>query len=285
MRLRSVLGLLAYAGISQGMTCHPPIIPVAAYMPVVPMMRPTGSVTVSGVGGGGLGVIGPRFEERDSLSTTTFGGAGRVELHALDGVSFALSGGAVGPLGINGGTAPFRGAAHGVFEARFRVRERHSAFINAGGGAQMWVQDGQYAACGSLPCPTDNTPSATVLSPIVSLNGGFGATWIQGTSVDWYSNFSLGFTYGTAFVVSGPVSAPTVRAVPDFSASLLVSTGLRITIVRDARSRVRWSLLLDLAALGRTEPLAAGIFTIGTSVDFDQAMPRPQPGVQRLERE
>lgn len=285
MRLRSVFGVFAFAGSSQGMTCHPPIVPVAAYMPVAPMMRPTGSVTVSGVGGGGMGVIGPRFEERATLPATTFGGAGRVELHALDGVSYALSGGAVRLVGFDGGTAPFRGAAHGVFEARFRVRERHSAFINVGGGAQMWVQDGEYVACASLPCPTNNTPSATVLSPIASLNGGFGVTWVRVASADWYSNFSAGFTYGTAFIVSGPVSAPTVRAVPDFSASLLVSMGLRATLLRDARSRVRWSLLLDLAALGRTEPLAAGIFTIGTSVDFDQAMPRPQPGVQRLERE
>ncbi|MFO0560971.1 MAG: hypothetical protein U0269_23330 [Polyangiales bacterium] len=273
------------AGISQGATCHPPIVPVAAYMPVAPAMRPAGSVTVSGVGGGALGVMGPRFEERSSLASMLFGGAGRVELHALDGVSFALSGGAVAPLGQTAGAAPFVGAAHGVFEARFRVLERHSAFVNAGGGAQMWVQNGSYVSCSTPPCPTDSTPSATVLSPIVSLNAGFGATWIQRASVDWYSNFSLGLTYGTAFIVSPPVSAPTVRTAHDVSASLLVSTGLRITLLRDARSRVRWSMLLDLAALGRTEPLAAGILTIGTSLDFDQAMPGPQPTVRRLERE
>lgn len=285
MRVRSVLVVSGLAGISQGATCHPPIVPVAAYMPVAPAMRPAGSVTVSGVGGGALGVMGPRFEERSSLASMLFGGAGRVELHALDGVSFALSGGAVAPLGQTAGAAPFVGAAHGVFEARFRVLERHSAFVNAGGGAQMWVQNGSYVSCSTPPCPTDSTPSATVLSPIVSLNAGFGATWIQRASVDWYSNFSLGLTYGTAFIVSPPVSAPTVRAAHDVSASLLVSTGLRVTLLRDARSRVRWSMLLDLAALGRTEPLAAGILTIGTSLDFDQAMPAPQPTVRRLERE
>lgn len=285
MRVRSVLVVSGLAVISQGATCHPPIVPVAAYMPVAPAMRPAGSVTVSGVGGGALGVMGPRFEERSSLASMLFGGAGRVELHALDGVSFALSGGAVAPLGQTAGAAPFVGAAHGVFEARFRVLERHSAFVNAGGGAQMWVQNGSYVSCSTPPCPTDSTPSATVLSPIVSLNAGFGATWIQRASVDWYSNFSLGLTYGTAFIVSPPVSAPTVRTAHDVSASLLVSTGLRVTLLRDARSRVRWSMLLDLAALGRTEPLAAGILTIGTSLDFDQAMPGPQPTVRRLERE
>lgn len=285
MRVRSVMVVSGLAGISQGATCHPPVVPVAAYMPVAPAMRPAGSVTVSGVGGGALGVIGPRFEERSSLAAMLFGGAGRVELHALDGVSFAFSGGAVAPLGQYSDAPPFLGAAHGVFEARFRVRERHSAFVNAGGGAQMWVQNGQYLSCTTPPCPTDSTASATVLSPIVSLNGGFGATWIQRASVDWYSNFSAGFSYGTAFIVSPPASAPTVRAVPDFSASLLVSTGLRITLLRDDRSRVRWSMLLDLAALGRTEPLAAGILTIGTSLDFDQAMPRSQPAVRRLERD
>lgn len=285
MQWRSACVLLGLAAISQGATCHPPLLPVASYMPVAPAMRPAGSVSVSAVGGGGIGRMGPRFDEPSAITSSLTGGAARVEVQPLDGVSFALSGGVISPLGSALGDLPFRGAAHGLVEARFRIATQHAAFVGAGGGVQAWAQDAKTTVCPTSPCMTRETPFASVLTPIASLHAGFGATWIRSAPADWYSNFSLGMTYGNAFVVSPPASAPTVRVVPDWQGSLLVSMGVRITLWSAPSSRVRWSLLIDAAALGRTEPLAAGVFTIGTSVDFDRALAVRDDGVRRLERD
>lgn len=257
---RATIGLIGFAVISQGATCHPPITPLSAMIPVAPAMLPAGSVSISAIGGGGAAAMGPRFDETRGLEAWGAGGGARVAYQPTQ--DFGLAASAAGGMFIG---VPVVG--HGMLEARWRIAGQHSVFVGAGGGAQAWHQSAPEPPCSTSPCMFD-TVSVPVLSPIVSAQAGFGATWIARSSVDWYSNFVAGFTYGTSFVVSGDAARYTVRSIPDFSGSALLSTGVRVTLARVPSSRARLSLLADVAILARTEPLIGGVATLGLSLDL-----------------
>lgn len=265
---RATIGLVGFAVISQGATCHPPITPLSAMIPVPPAMQPARSVSVSAVGGIAIGDMAPRFDEMSRVSGGGVGGGARVSYQPTEDFGLALSAGAATFDGLLAATR-YSLVVHGTLEARWRVASQHSVFVGAGGGAQAWDQTGPSRRCAMTPCMDTGQIYAPVLSPIASAQVGFGATWIRRPAADWYSNVIAGFTYGTSFVVSGDATRNTVTTIPDFSGMALLSTGVRVTLARSPESRTRVSLLADVAALARTEPLIGGVATLGLLLELD----------------